>query len=357
MIEATLRLARPEILSLEPYRSARSLATAGEIFLDANESPWAPGSAAGLNRYPEPQPALLVDRLSRLYGVDPSSLFVARGTDDAIDALVRTFCRAGSDGVVLCPPTYGMYEVAANIQGASVIRYPTEAPDFAIPVQKILANWLQSMKLLFICSPNNPTGNVVPAATLSSLCEGLQGRGVVIVDEAYVEFAEVGSFLPGLGRFSNLVILRTLSKAWAMAGARCGCALGHPAVIGLLQKVRAPYPLSSPATDLVLKALSSEGQTESRARVARLIEAREVLRAQLLTLPQVLGVYPSAGNFILVKVRSAPEVLERCRARGIIVRDRSRDPGLADHVRISVGSDEENQKLIDALTETGRSHG
>ena len=357
MIAATLMLARPEVRELVPYSSARSLSTEGEIFLDANESPWGPfdgDDALELNRYPEPQPEALLAKLSNLYGVPNSSLFMGRGADDAIDALVRTFCAAGKDSILICPPTYGVYEVAARIQGATVRRVPVQMENgFEVDPDAVLSAWASGTKLVFLCSPNNPTGNLIPPSSIERICRGLEGRAVVVLDEAYVEFAREESFCERMGDFPNLVVLRTLSKAWALAGARCGVAIAHPAVIELLQKVRAPYPLSAPSLKVALKGLSAEGVAAAGERVSRILKSRGELARQLSLLPQVERVFPSEANFILVKVKSGQAFLAACRSRGIVVRDRSRDAGLMDCVRISVGSEIENQTLLDALRSEG----
>ena len=281
MIDSTLALARPEVRDLVPYSSARSLATEGEIFLDANESPWEPfdgDEALFLNRYPEPQPEALLTKLAILYGVPKPSIFMGRGADDAIDTLVRTFCAAGKDSILICPPTYGVYEVAARIQGAGICRVPVSMENgFEVDADAVLSAWKPGIKMVFLCSPNNPTANLIPVSTIERICQGLEGRAVVVLDEAYVEFASGESLCGRIAEFPNLVVLRTLSKAWALAGARCGVAIAHPAVIGLLQKVRAPYPLSAPSIRVALRGLSAEGVAAAGDRVSRILKSRAEL--------------------------------------------------------------------------------
>ncbi len=348
------KLARPAIVKMAAYKSARSLATEGEVFLDANESPFLPdlrdAAACRVNRYPEPQPKAIVAQLASIYGVRPAQILVGGGADDAIDALVRVFCEAGREGILICPPTYGVYEVAADIQGAFVDKLTVRAQDgFAIDARTVIASAREGVKLVFICTPNNPTGNTVPAETIAAICRGLRGRALVVVDEAYVEFADTPSMAAAIDELANLVVLRTLSKAWAMAGARCGVALGHADVIALLQKVRAPYPISSPSAVLVAEALSPGGRDACAARVARIRGERGRLAASLAAIPLVEKVFPSEANFILLKARDAGAFLAACRRRGVIVRDRSGDPGLQGYIRVSVGSAEENDILLEAL--------
>ncbi len=347
-----MALARKAILDLKPYSSARSLVTAGSCFLDANESPWAPfpggEESAGLNRYPEPQPARLRAALSELYGVAENSIFIGRGADEAIDTLVRVFCEAGQDQILICPPTYGVYEIAAQIQGAGVVRVPLDK-DFKIDVQRVLASWQPSVKIVFLCSPNNPTGNVVAAAAIETLCAGLASRAVVVLDEAYLEFSKTPSFARRLAEFPNLIVLRTLSKALSLAGARCGVALGNSEVVALMQKTRAPYPLSTPSVRAVLRALSDEGQELARERLILLLTERAWLLEQLRASRAVEQVYPTDANFVLVRVPDAAALVSRCRAAGVIIRDRSLEPGLKNCVRISVGNRDENEQLLAQL--------
>ncbi|MFH1725429.1 MAG: histidinol-phosphate transaminase [Elusimicrobiota bacterium] len=354
MMKAPLSLARKDVLELTPYSSARSLNLEADILLDANECPWPPcpgdDRALGLNRYPDPQPRALLSALSALYGVPEESLFLGRGTDDAIDALVRTFCQAGENDILVCPPTYGVYGVAARIQGAGVRAVPlTKEPAFQPDVPAILRAWDPRLRLVFFCSPNNPTGNAMDADSVVEVCEAFREKAVVVLDEAYAEFSSKPSLITRLEGLPNLVILRTLSKAWALAGARCGAALGDPRIMGLLHKVRAPYPLSLPSVRAALRALSPQGKRLCSGRVKRLRSERERLAGALSALPGVEKVYPSDANFLLARVKDAGEVFERCKSHGILVRDRGSEPGLSRCVRITVGRPEENDRLLDAL--------
>jgi histidinol-phosphate aminotransferase len=347
MIEAILELARPAVREMRPYSSARSLSTEGSVFLDANENPW-----GDYNRYPEPQPERLRRQLAELYGVSADQLFLGGGADDAIDSLIRTFCEAGKDQILIAPPTYGVYEVAARIQGARIKEVPQVAErGFEPSPAAILDAWEPGVKLVFLCSPNNPTGNWIPTATLEAIARGLGGRSLLVIDEAYIEFSGQPSFCHRLGEYPNVVVLRTLSKAWALAGARCGVAIGRREIIGLLQKVRAPYPIGTPSVTAALAALTPEGRSLARSRTRALVLERENLREALGLLPFVERVYPSDANFLLIKVRSAERVMAICRKRGIVLRDRSQDYGLRDCIRISIGSPEENQLLLQVLRE------
>lgn len=372
-LDSVAALARPAVRRLVPYSSARNEAEgveSPELLLDANESPWAPeldaaaieagitASAAAIHRYPHPQPDALVTRFQAIHGVPRESLFIGRGTDDAIDALFRVFCDAGRDQVIVCPPTYGMYRVSADIQGAAVIEVPLIAEDGYRPDPDgiIAAAGGASggspdsiTKLVFLCSPNNPTGNTVDREIIAALCRSL--RAVVVVDEAYIEFCPERSALGLLADFANLVILRTLSKAWALAGARCGVAIGHRAVIELMHRVRAPYPLSQPAIALVAQALSPAGQEQCQARVQRIIAARDALAETLADRADVIRVFPSQANFLLIEVRDPGGWMAACRRVGVLIRDRSEVvPGC---VRVTVGTPEQNQAFLRALPGDG----
>ena len=350
-MNSPLALARPDLLDLEPYQHA-----AWEPALErlhANENPWRPpgdNSAAGLNRYPEPQPARLIERLAALYEVDAERILVGRGSDEAIDLLVRGFCRAGVDGVLVLPPTFGMYKVAARIQGAAVRELVlTATAGFAPTAQAVLARWRTGIKLVFLCSPNNPTGNVYPEGVALELARALADKALVVVDEAYLEFAR----RPSLARLTagqpNLVVLRTLSKAFALAGARCGSVIADPEIIGLLRRIISPYAMPSPTIEVVEHALSPPQLIQARARVATLIAERERLAQALGAKGAVRRVFPSAANFLLVEFANAGRAFDACRAAGLLVRDVRRQPGLEACLRITVGTRAQNDRLIDAL--------
>ena len=344
---SVLDLARPEIRAMQPYSSARMEASGGKVFLNANESPWTPqGDDLGCNRYPDPQPAALIDALAALYGVQREQLLVGRGSDEAIDLLVRAFCRAGEDAILIQPPTFGMYAVCAHIQNAAVIEVALAA-DFTLDVDAVLAAVTPAVKLVFICSPNNPTGQIVPRAAVERLVQALAGRAVLVVDEAYVEFAEAGSVADLIGQYDNLAILRTLSKAWALAGARVGTLLAHADVIALLRRIMPPYPLPLPCVAAALAALSAP--SVAAEHIAVIDEQRGVMRAALAQVAGVREVLPSQANFLAVRFDDASAVYQRLLAAGIVVRDVRRYPNLADALRITIGTPAENARVLAIL--------
>jgi histidinol-phosphate aminotransferase len=350
-VSAVLELARPDLIGLQPYRYAAW--EPGLERLHANELPWrgiGDRSASGLNRYPEPQPRELTLRLARLYGVVPERVLVGRGSDEAIDLLVRGFCRAERDRVMIFPPTFGMYEMAARIQGAGIVEVPLDrGHGFALEETAILERWAPGTKILFFCSPNNPTGNLLDAARIERICAELTGKALVVVDEAYTEFSSAESFSKALDRYSNLVVLRTLSKAYALAGARCGTLLGDPALVDLLRRMIAPYALAAPTIEAALHALEPEQQATSRARRELVVAERERVAAALARLPLVSTVFPSAANFLLIECREPERLYRAALAARLIIRDVRGYPGLDRHLRITIGTPEQNSRLLGAL--------
>ena len=281
---------------------------------------------------------------------------IGRGSDEAIDLLVRAFCRAGQDSILICPPTYGVYEISAQIQGARVLKVPLRFEKSGpvldeSAIQQALTGAGASVKIIFLCSPNNPTGTAFDAAVLSRICESAQGKALVVVDEAYAEFSGFPGMVGQLSRFPNLVVLRTLSKAWALAAARCGVALGSPELIGLLHKVRAPYPLPLPAVRAVLAATDLKARVRLEDHVRAMTEARQGMAARLRGLSAVTEIFDSSANFLLVRFKDAARVMSVSREAGIILRDRGKEPGLAGCVRITLGSEAENSRLLAVLKE------
>jgi histidinol-phosphate aminotransferase len=346
-----LQLARPEILALKPYEHA-AWDPALER-LHANEAPWPPLAHAGdapLNRYPEPQPRALVARLAALYGVEPSRLLVGRGSDEAIDLLTRAFCAAGHDSVVVCPPTFGMYAVAASIQGASVIDVPLRRDaGFALDTPAVIAALRPGVKLVYLCSPNNPTGNLIPETDVVAVLRAAAGRALVVVDEAYMEFAGSPGFASRLDEFPHLVVLKTLSKAHGLAGARIGALLAMPQVVALLRKIIPPYAIPQPTVEAVMQALEEPQLAVTRERVATVVHERERLAVALAATPGVERVWPSAGNFLLVDFADAGAAFTAICGAGLLVRDFRSKPGLARALRITVGSPTQNDRLIRSL--------
>lgn len=354
-IESVLALLRPEIRALEAYSSARSETALGGdswLWLDANENPWAPfpgePTTTGYNRYPDPQPPILMERIAAYYGVKPTQVMVTRGGDEGIDIIVRSFCRAGQDAIVITPPTFGFYKVAADIQGAKVISVPLDAAKgFALDTQALLAAVDSRVKIVFLCSPNNPTGNLLPREQMLEIARLLMGKSLVVVDEAYVDFAGVESLASEVETVPNLIIIRTFSKAASLAGVRAGTTIAHPELIKTFRKVLAPYPIPVPVLKAILDALSPIGVAVARERVARLVAERERMEKALLQSPDVVKIFPSSANYFLVAFKSSSEILKRCKENGIILRDRSSVYPQA--IRISLGSPEQNDLLLSVL--------
>jgi len=347
-------LARADLRDFVPYESA--VPKADMVRLHANESAWRhdwDDTGRGLNRYPDPRSEALTARLADLYGVPAEQVLLTRGSDDAIDVLVRTFCEAGRDKVVVCPPTFGMYAVAARLQGADVVEAPLlgeQGFGLDLPATEAAA---ASAKIVFLCSPNNPTGNTIPGEQVASLCRHLAGRALVVVDEAYGEFADTPSATGLRAGHDNLVVLRTLSKAYALAGARVGVLIGEAELVRLLRGVLPPYPLPTLSVEAAESLLAPAALTRARAETAATVRRREQLRDLLGGLPCIDYIWPSEGNFLLVRFRDADSAVAACRAGGVLVRDFSRKPGLAGCVRITVGDEAQNRALADILGRLG----
>jgi histidinol-phosphate aminotransferase len=343
-------LARPDIVALKAY----SHASWDPAFdrLHANELPWraeTDRSLAGLNRYPEPHPHELAARLAALYGVRTEQLLPGRGSDESIDLLVRGFCRAGVDHVVICPPTFGMYAVAARIQGAAVREVPLRAADgFGLDPEALIAACDARTRIVFLCSPNNPTGNALDPVAVERILTALAGKALVAVDEAYIEFSGDASLTNALDRYPHLVVLRTLSKAFGLAGARVGSLIAAPEIVGLLAKVIPPYSIPQLTIEAVLATLAPPQLAVQRARVEQIRAERERLRERLTTAPGVLRVWPSVANFLLVDFTAPDRVLAAAREAKLLIRDmRTVSPA---SLRISVGTPEQNDRLIRSLS-------
>jgi len=338
-------LMRPHLRKLVPYSSARhEFQGTATVMLDANEN--AHGSPLGgmLHRYPDPDQAPLKARLAEVLGTTTDSLFIGNGSDQAIDLLLRVFCEPGRDHVITCPPTYGMYAVSAATNDVEVVTVPLDS-DFQPKVDSILAAANERSKLLFLCSPNNPTGNSLRTNDITRLLEGFPG--IVVLDEAYVDYSAEGSRVALLERNPNVVLLRTLSKAWGCAGLRLGMAIARPELIAILDRVKPPYNLSAPVAALALDALSKEDRMKET--VTRTIASRESLARELAALPFVQYVFPSDANFLLVRFTDAKTIFGFLIERGIVVRDRGKEPGCEGCLRITVGTEKENEMLMDVL--------
>lgn len=345
-----LNLARPEIVALKAYSHA-SWDPAFER-LHANELPWraeTDRSQAGLNRYPEPHPHVLAERLAELYGVRSDQLLPGRGSDESIDLLLRGFCRAGVDNVIICPPTFGMYAVAARIQGAEVREVPLRAEQgFALDADAVLAACDANTRIMFLCTPNNPTGNAIEPGAIDRLLNALAGRALVAVDEAYIEFSGDTSLTTQLARYPHLVVLRTLSKAFGLAGARVGSLIASPEIVSLLAKVIPPYSIPQLTIEAVLGTLAPAQLAIQRERVAQIVKERARLQAGLSGARGVRRIWPSVANFLLVDFDQPEAVLAASRDAKLLIRDmRSVSPY---SLRISVGSPEQNDRLIRSLS-------
>lgn len=351
---SVLDLVRSDLRGFAGYSSARTESLQGEIWLNANESAWAnPADGNGSSRrYPDPQPQALRERLAQLYGCDASQLLIGRGSDEAIDLLVRALCEPGRDGVVVTPPVFGMYVVCARLQNAPRIEVPLAdgeagfAPDFAAIADAALAN---QAKLVFLCSPSNPTGAAIPLADVEALARRLEGRALVVVDEAYGEFSDVPSAITLLGKLPNIAVLRTLSKAHALAAARIGSVIADAGLIEMLRRCQAPYPVPTPCAELALSALSEAALELTRQRVETVRAERARLLPALSALPGVLRAYPSQGNYLLVRFSDAEAAFRALLAAGVVVRDQRAAPQLGNALRISIGTPEQNDRVIAAL--------
>ena len=344
-------LARADIRALKPYASARALADSAGVLLNANENPWPPAgdTGLGLNRYPDPQPAALKSRLATVFGIDPDQLLITRGSDEGIDLLVRVFCRAGADRVLICPPCFGMYALSARVQNAEVVEVPLVEQDGDWQLDTAAMEGAPACRLYFLCSPNNPTGNLIDAQTVLSLAQRVADHGLVVIDEAYIEFCDRPSLAAQVSRQPNLVVLRTLSKAYALAGCRIGAVIADPAVIDLLRRIIAPYPLPTPSVAAALAALEPAALVHQHSQLDTLDDLKTTLLKQLGEHPDMLTVWPGRANFVLVRVADAAALVRAAYAAGIRLRDQSAQPGLQGCVRITIGSENEMQALAEFL--------
>jgi histidinol-phosphate aminotransferase len=350
---SVLELLRPDLRGFEGYASARRTQVAGSVWLNANETPRpsAVDPTRRLHRYPEPQPWALRERLAAHYGVNPEQLMITRGSDEGIDLLVRATCRPGIDAVAIAPPCFGMYAVSARLQGAPLLEVPLRerAGTFAWDLAGLQAAVERGARLVFLCSPANPTGQSLSAAELEALARSLQGRALLVVDEAYAEFSRATGAIGLMARFPELVVLRTLSKAHALAGARVGALLAAPALVRLLRNLSAPYPIAAPSAALALRALSPRSLSRTARRVAATVREREWLAPRLRALAGVRRVHDSDANFLLARFERVREAGQRLADAGVVVRDMSAMPGLEDALRVTVGTRRDNLALLAAL--------
>lgn len=336
-------LLRKNILSLKPYSSARD-EFSGEamVFLDANENPF----NHPFNRYPDPLQKKLKTKISELKAIASENIFLGNGSDEPIDLLIRAFCEPGTDNIVTIDPTYGMYQVAAEINDVE-IRKVSLTEEFQLDAKEVLNVANENTKLIFLCSPNNPSGNNLEKELMLEVVQNF--KGIVIIDEAYIDFAPGKSLLPELEKYQNLVILQTFSKAWGMAGIRLGMAFASPEIITVLNKIKYPYNLNILTQKKAIKLLK---QKEQIGKWVKLLIAERNKMARLLgTFPFVVKIYPSDANFLLVKMHDAPGIYDYLVEKGIIVRNRSKIHLCENSLRITIGSSDENEILLKALNE------
>jgi len=344
------QLARANVRALTPYMSARRLGGNGDVWLNANEFPLPVPfelSQQTLNRYPECQPKIVIERYAAYAGLTPEQVLVSRGADEAIELIMRAFCEPGQDAILFCPPTYGMYSVSAETIGIEYRTAPALS-DWQLNLPAI-AEQLDGVKVVYLCSPNNPTGNLINQDDIRQLLTMTAGKALVVADEAYIEFCPQATLTGWLKDYPHLVVLRTLSKAFALAGLRCGFALANKPVIDLLMKVIAPYPLATPVADVAGQALSEQGIALMREHVAELNANRSWLLAELPQLACVEQVFPSETNYVLARFTDSPKVFKTLWDQGIILRDQNKNPGLSGCLRISIGTREECARVIAAL--------
>lgn len=336
-----LQLLRPNILNLMPYSSARDeFSGTASVYLDANENPF----ETGYNRYPDPYQQEVKKKIGEVKGVNPELIFLGNGSDEPIDLLFRAFCNPGIDNVVAIDPSYGMYTVSAGINDIEVKKVLLTT-DFQLEAEKVLAPVNDKTKLIFLCSPNNPSGNLLDKTELLKIVNGFSG--LAVVDEAYIDFAPGASLLSELEDYPNLVILQTFSKAWGLAGIRLGMAFAGKEIIAVLNKIKYPYNINALTQQRALESLNKVD--EKNNWVDTIIAERLKLSEQLLRFPFVTKIYPSDANFLLVKMNDARGIFDYLMEEGVIVRDRSKVALCEGSLRITVGCEEENKTLIEKL--------
>lgn len=338
-------LVRPSVLRLKPYSSARdeySAARDSMIFLDANENPF----GEGLNRYPDPQQRSLKAKISEWRGIPEEEILLGNGSDEVLDLIFRVFCEPGVDRVITLPPTYGMYKVLAGVNAVENLEIPLDDA-FQPRVPEILEQSGPQTKLLFLCSPNNPTGNRMDTRSVEALLNGFPG--LVVVDEAYVDFAGAESLIRKLDQHPNLVVTQTFSKAMGLAGVRLGMVMAHPEIIAYLNRIKPPYNVNELTQRQALQAFDDMEQVESQ--ISLLLAERAKMEKALEGISCVSEVFPSSANFLLVRVDDASRRYGELLRMGIVVRNRSNQHGCENTLRFTVGTPEENEKLLETLRE------
>jgi len=343
LIEKIISKVRKNILQLKPYSSARDeFKGNADVFLDANENPFgSPVSEGNYNRYPDPMQWKLKQEIAKVKLVSEENIFIGNGSDEPIDILFRVFCEPGKDKILICPPTYGMYEVSANINDVAIQRVNLNQ-DFQLDVTGIFDTIDSSTKIIFICSPNNPSGNLMKAEDVKKVLNSFEG--VVVIDEAYIDFANDSSFLNVMKDYPNLVILQTFSKAYGMAGLRIGMAFAHEDIVSIMNKVKPPYNLNEFSIEQGVEAIRSGDRIKKW--VNEIQDSRFKIQEELEKLNMVEKVYPSDANFLLVKFKNATEIYNALTKKGIVVRDRSMQVNCDNCLRITIGTPEENKTLL-----------
>ncbi|MEO6221571.1 MAG: histidinol-phosphate transaminase [Ginsengibacter sp.] len=338
-------LIRKNIKNLKPYSSARTeYSGSASLFLDANENSFGSPLSENYNRYPDPLQWQLKHEISKIKGIPPQNIFIGNGSDEVIDLAYRIFCEPGKDNVIVCPPTYGMYSVSGNINDVE-IKEVMLTDEFQLDVDAILKKVNRNARLLFICSPNNPTGNNMNRVDVETLINNFPG--LVIIDEAYINYSKQKSFLQELTEYENLIVMQTLSKAWGLAALRLGLCFASEKIIELFNKVKPPYNINKASQQLGMEALSGIDEVNNNIKIT--VEQRDILQHELQQFNFIKKIYPSDSNFILVKTNNADKLYKYFSAKEIIVRNRSNEPLCENCLRITIGTPQENETLIEAL--------
>ncbi len=338
-------LVRDNIKKLKPYSSARDeFDGIASVYLDANENSIGSPTIKWYNRYPDPMQHKIKEKISKVKNISSNQIFIGNGSDEPIDLLFRCFCEPAVDNVIVFPPTYGMYEVSANINNV-ILKKILLTEDYQLDLPALEEAIDLNTKIIWICSPNNPTGNSISRQDIEMVLNNFDG--LVVIDEAYINFSRQQSFLKDLNDYPNLVVLQTMSKAWGLAGLRMGMAFASPEIIAYLNKIKSPYNISQPIQDIMFTALDEIGMVNDM--IVELVASRKKLEESLLSLTQVVKVFPSDANFLLVKFTEAKKIYDHLLSMGIVVRDRSSQPLCENTLRLTVGTDKENIKLVEAI--------
>jgi len=343
------KLLNSHLHALKPYESARRLFSGGQDWLNANESPYANAYSiddSTFNRYPDCQPDGVIKGYASYAGLSTNQVIATRGADEGIELLIRTFCTPGEDSILICPPTYGMYAISAETCNVGVKKVPLNA-DFSLDVDAICRH--EDVNLVFICSPNNPTGTLVEKDDILRVLEHFQDKAIVVVDEAYIEFADDPGWAGEISNYANLVVLRTLSKAFGLAGIRCGFTLANEDIIAYLMKVIAPYPVPAPVAQIAQQALSKEGIALVQAQVRDLNQQRATLAAAIEKNPELHIIGSANANFILFRCNDKDELMAYLVENGMLIRDQSKQAGLANCLRATVGNEAQQTRLLNLI--------